>query len=168
MSTPDPTWRQRQAALGPDVTFELDWQVTLISTNVVLQSCNPYGSVTDGMLMLRGCFKTAHLQKISEEDVFGCEFFDAELYGLRCPGRIDAPFDRLCSCHIDVPSGIEDNSIVTCLPIIEEKERRDGRLTGLSRSHGLILCMIPNDSRQYRRIGHFATSLANDRKWLSG
>jgi len=168
MTTPDPAWRQRQAAIGAEVTFEPDWQVTLrIANTVKMSPYYQYGNVTGGMLVLRGSLKTAHLQKISEEDVFGYEFFDAELYGPRCLGRTDAPFDKLCSCHIDVPSGIEHSSVVTCLPIVEEKEQRDGRLTGLSRSHGLILHMAPNNSRQYMRIGHFATSLARDRKWLS-
>lgn len=167
MSTPDPAWRQRQAAIGAEITFEPDWQVTLGIVNTVKTPYNQYGNVMGGMLVLRGSLKTAHLQKISEEDVFGYKFFDAQLYGPRYPGGTDAPFDRLCSCHIDVPSGIEHSSVVTCLPIVEEKEQRDGRLTGLSRSHGLILHMAPNNSRQYMRIGHFATSLARDRNWLS-
>ena len=68
---------------------------------------------------------------------------------------------------MDVPSEIENSIVVICLPIVEEKEQRNGRLTGLSRTHGLILRVTPKDSNKHMRIGHFATSLARERKWLS-
>ena len=119
------------------------------------------------MLVLRGSLKTAYLHLISEENVFGYEFFDAELFGPRCLDQTQAPFDKLCSRYIDVPPSIEHSSGATCLPIIEEKEQRDGRLTGFSQCHDLILHMTPHNSTQYMRIGDVATSSARDRKWLS-
>ena len=161
LTTPDPAWRQRQAAIGATISFEPAWQVKLVSASI-----EQYDAL-GGMLVVRGSLKTAHLRLISEDDVFGHEFFDAELFGPRCPGQTEVPFDRLCSCHIDVPSEIETSTVVTCLPIVEEKEQRDGRLTGLSRTHGLILQVTPKDSKKHMRIGHFATSLARERKWLS-
>ncbi|KAK0512844.1 hypothetical protein JMJ35_004861 [Cladonia borealis] len=165
LTTPDPAWRQRQAAIRAKVSFEPAWQVKLVSAST--EKTANYGMVTGGMLVVTGSFKTAQLRLISEEDVFGYEFFDAELFGPCFTGQTEAPLDKLCSCHIDVPSEIENMTVVTCLPIVEEKEQRDGHLTGLSRSHGLILQVTPNDPKKHMRIGHFATSLARDRKWLS-
>ena len=86
LTTPDPAWRQRQAAVGAEVSFEPVWQVQLLSTSTQTPD-NPYGRVTGGMLVVRGSLKMAHLRLISEKDVFGYEFFDAELFGPRCPGQ---------------------------------------------------------------------------------
>lgn len=166
LTTPDPAWRQRQAAIGVEVSFKSVWQVKLLSASTQTGN-NQYGLVTGGMLVVRGSVKKAVLRLISEEDVFGYEFFDVEHFGPRGPGQTEAPFDKLCSCHIDVPSEIEHGTVVICLPIVEEKEQRNGRLTGLSRSHGLILQVSPKGSRTYIRIGHFATSVARERVWVN-
>jgi Heterokaryon incompatibility protein (HET) len=162
MSTPDPWWRQKIFNQQLTMTFApvlpADVKILNVYTQLAEPALAPYGSVTGGELLLRGRLFQARVSIIAEDNIFAYQFFDAELYAL---GRGEE--DPFCSCHLDVPARSVSGDIVTCLPLITEKERKKGGFTGSSRVHGLILEKCDG---YYRRIGHFTTPTARRFEWM--
>jgi Heterokaryon incompatibility protein (HET) len=167
MSTPDPSWRHRISQPILSVNYEPVWpaKVKIISATAEAPY-QPYGQVTGGFLTVRGILKKTEMRIITEDDIFAYEFFDAEIYGSRGSGN-GVSSQALCSCHLDIPSASEGVLPVICLPFIAEKEKRQGRFSGHSRVHGLLLEAAGRARREYFRIGYFTSSPRRDEEWAA-
>jgi hypothetical protein len=179
MSTPDPSWKHRISRPTLKVSYDLvvpsKVKISQINTEKADPLSAPYGAVTNGKLVIQCSLKKARMKKIGKEDTFAYEFFDAVLYGDE-NGRDSTP---LCYCHLDVPSEFFETQenpeadIVTCLPLIREKEKKQGGFTGSFREHGLLLRPAPGRAAkptsfrpEYQRIGHFTSLIRRGFDWL--
>jgi hypothetical protein len=182
MSTSDPTWRHKISRPTLNVSFERvrpsKVSIDQVKTEKADPSSAPYGAVTNGKLVVRGSLKKARMRWIDKEDAFAYQFFDGELHGK----KNDHDTRSLGYCHIDVPAeplGVSQDLEgvafydVACLPLIKEKEKKQGSFTGSFRVHGLVLRNAlykgdkPGSLRpEYQRIGQFTSVTRRTFDWL--
>jgi hypothetical protein len=181
MSTPDPSWKHKISRPVLKVSFDLvrplKVSIIQIRTDKADPLSAPYGAVTNGRLVIRGSLKVARFDRVGKEENFAHQFFDGRIYGRK--NEYDPR--PLAYCHMDDPAepfeswkySEEENLLrgMKCLPLIREKEKRQGGFTGSFRIHGIILLKVPPRSKSdtglvYKRVGHFTSLTRRTFDWL--